>query len=475
MSTQIQSQNLSDTNEDPLVEASKATDDLYKIRDTYYPPNPDDKISKLHQESLRCLNILDSLPPDTVDVKAYVLAEFRKSAMQRATFEHLKGKILDVIPEYKKEAEDHLSKAVKLNPSLTDAWLSLGNCFWKKGDLVSAKNCFTRALSKGPEKNILCQLSMLERKMAQGMCSSLFSSVASHILFGSENQAEIVEESIKHAKEAIALDVTDGNSWYNLGNACLTSFFVTGAWDHSRLSQSLKAYQNAEKDEKMKLNPDLFFNCATVNKYLENYEKALSGFDAAAKIDPGLNASEEVQKIVHLLDKLDSLLKGPTKAKRLASLVSSLAAVDVNPSYRKATVDHLFEGLNKSIAVIGKVLFFVKHENIAPLYYVVCDSNQVCFLLSVYGINDNVVRWEAGETAYFVLFIRIKEGDQITLLEPWYKNVDFPWNGKCYQFKSIRVDFKEQILVNGRAISANQALQSHALAPTPTTTMGSSP
>ena len=31
----------------------------------------------------------------------------------------------------------------------------------------------------------------------------------------------------------------------NLGNACLTSFFVTGAWDHNKLLQSLKAYQNA--------------------------------------------------------------------------------------------------------------------------------------------------------------------------------------------------------------------------------------
>jgi len=46
-----------------------------------------------------------------------------------------------------------------------------------------------------------------------------------------------------------------------------------------------------------------------VNKYLENYEKALNGFQAADKIDPGLNASDEVQKIVRLLDKLDSLLK----------------------------------------------------------------------------------------------------------------------------------------------------------------------
>lgn len=37
---------------------------------------------------------------------------------------------------------------VKLNPSLADAWLCLGNCIWKKGDLASAKNCFSLALNK---------------------------------------------------------------------------------------------------------------------------------------------------------------------------------------------------------------------------------------------------------------------------------------------------------------------------------------
>ena len=36
----------------------------------------------------------------------------RKTPLQRATYEYLKGKVLDVFPEYKKEAEDHLSKAV---------------------------------------------------------------------------------------------------------------------------------------------------------------------------------------------------------------------------------------------------------------------------------------------------------------------------------------------------------------------------
>lgn len=50
-------------------------------------------------------------------------------------------------------------------------------------------------------------------------------------------------------------------------------------------------------------------NYFQVNKYLENYERALSGFEAAALKDPGLNAGEEVQKIVNLLDKLENSMK----------------------------------------------------------------------------------------------------------------------------------------------------------------------
>ncbi|XP_021896165.1 tetratricopeptide repeat protein 5-like isoform X2 [Carica papaya] len=408
---------MSDQNgeEDLWAKVTKAVDDLYNLRDTYFPANPDEKVFVLQKESDLALNLLDSIP-----------FEQRKLPMQRATYEYLRGKILDVIPDYRKEAEDHLSKAVKLNPSLADAWLCLGNSIWKKGDLLSAKNCLNLALSKGPNKKILCQLSMLERRMSQG----------------AENQSELIEESIQHAKEAITLDVKDGHSWYNLGNACLTSFFVMGAWDHSKLLQSLKAYQNAEKDERMRSNPDLYFNCATVNKYLENYERALSGFEAAASKDPSLNANEEVKKILSLLDKLDILLKANAKAKRLASLASSLTAVNWTSSYKMASVDLLSEGLNKATAILGKVLSFVKHDSGTPLYYLLCDSDQICFILSVYGIRNDAIR----------------EGDQLTLLEPNYRYVNFSWNGKCYQFKSVRVDFLEQVLVNGKGLPANQAV-----------------
>ena len=49
--------------EDPLAKATIAADDLYQLRDTYFPPNPDDKISKLHTQSDLGLKVLDSIPP----------------------------------------------------------------------------------------------------------------------------------------------------------------------------------------------------------------------------------------------------------------------------------------------------------------------------------------------------------------------------------------------------------------------------
>lgn len=49
--------------EEPLSRAARAAEDLYHLRDTYFPPNPDDRISKLQHESDLALQLLDSIPP----------------------------------------------------------------------------------------------------------------------------------------------------------------------------------------------------------------------------------------------------------------------------------------------------------------------------------------------------------------------------------------------------------------------------
>ena len=45
-----------------------------------------------------------------------------------------------------------------------------------------------------------------------------------------------------------------------------------------------------------------------VHQYLEDYERALRGFEAASVRDPGLHADHEVNKLVSLLGQLEDLI-----------------------------------------------------------------------------------------------------------------------------------------------------------------------
>lgn len=48
--------------EDPMAKATIAAEDLYHVRDAYFPANLDEKISKLQKESDLALKLLDSVP-----------------------------------------------------------------------------------------------------------------------------------------------------------------------------------------------------------------------------------------------------------------------------------------------------------------------------------------------------------------------------------------------------------------------------
>lgn len=65
----------------------------------------------------------------------------------KSEFLLLRGRALNILPEFSPEAYDCLSKAVKLDPKLVEAWNHLGECYWKKRDIMNAKNCFTGALN----------------------------------------------------------------------------------------------------------------------------------------------------------------------------------------------------------------------------------------------------------------------------------------------------------------------------------------
>ncbi|MEQ2202573.1 hypothetical protein XENOCAPTIV_007365, partial [Xenoophorus captivus] len=76
-----------------------------------------------------------------------------------------KGRCLNVSPDFSAAAEECLSRAVKLDPTLVEAWNILGDQYWKKGDLIASKNCFTGALQQEKNKVSLRNLSMVLRQL----------------------------------------------------------------------------------------------------------------------------------------------------------------------------------------------------------------------------------------------------------------------------------------------------------------------
>jgi Flp pilus assembly protein TadD len=125
---------------------------------------------------------------------------------------------MDFLPEYTKQAEENLSKAIKLMPSKGDAWDALGHVFWKKRDLEQAKKCFEGSLEQEENNKVaLRNLSMVYRGITHNSNGEQFDEA---------ERKQNYKQSIGLANKAISLDMTDSQSWYVLGNAHLTNFFV---------------------------------------------------------------------------------------------------------------------------------------------------------------------------------------------------------------------------------------------------------
>ena len=69
-----------------------------------------------------------------------------RGAEARARLLYQRGRAMNVRGEHSAEAESLLSKAVKLDPGMVEAWNELGEAHWKRGDIDTAKTCFEGAV-----------------------------------------------------------------------------------------------------------------------------------------------------------------------------------------------------------------------------------------------------------------------------------------------------------------------------------------
>lgn len=137
---------------DPITEAKKMIQQLEQFDKAYFSK---DRAKLLKAKIDETIQLLDQKPLDLIQNKK-----------EKAEMLYLRGKALDFIPEYTKQAEENLSKSIKLMPTKKEAWDALGHVYWKKRDIEQSKKCFEGALEQD-DKNAtaLRNLSMVYRQL----------------------------------------------------------------------------------------------------------------------------------------------------------------------------------------------------------------------------------------------------------------------------------------------------------------------
>lgn len=82
------------------------------------------------------------------------LVSFFLESLPKVQYWCSKGQALNVLPDYCQEAEECLSKAIKHDPTLIEAWNGLGETYWKAGKVQEAYDCFVGSLAHVRRTNV---------------------------------------------------------------------------------------------------------------------------------------------------------------------------------------------------------------------------------------------------------------------------------------------------------------------------------
>ncbi|XP_036002266.1 tetratricopeptide repeat protein 5 [Fundulus heteroclitus] len=400
-------------------------DELYTFRDCYFETHG-------VEEAVR----KDGDVKQKMEQTLKKLEEKEDGLKHKAEFLLQKGRCLNVAADFSADAEECLSQAVKLDPRLVEAWNILGDQYWKKGDLIASKNCFTGALQREKNKVSLRNLSMLLRQLPAA---------------SDDEHGKHVLESVDLARDAVQLDLSDGTSWCILGNAYLSMFFLCGQ-NPQFSQQALSAYAKSAADRIASSTPDLHFNRANLFQYEELFGCALEGYSRAAALDPNWKEPPEKEKqLLEHLDKVTELTrnKGKVKTRRLRTMLSSLNTSALGPcsspqfsspsgrvgSLEPRPLSSLAQGHNAGVAAMGKVVFSLASQGHVAFTFGMVDSEETCMAVMVYNTANS----------WGVLI-----GDSVVIPEPNVKRHLIEHKDKSYDFKSIRVDSPLLLFVNGK-------------------------
>lgn len=354
------------------------------------------------------------------------------SVKQEAIYWYLLGTMNNCSQNNMQKGMDALRKAISIDSDYFDAWNQLGECYWSVMELEKAKECFETGLQKSVNKFSLRNLSVLIRKQALKMKQN--------------DKINSLNDALCHAKKALDLDLTDGESWSILGNSYLALFF-NSPLQRQHILQAIACYGQAEKNLAVTERTDVFFHKAVAYKHIENYSGALENLSKCLGNNPDWDTPYKTyDSLIRYLNMIKSSIgnKGKLKPKKfnamLKELESQLRRFSVNSRYAIGNIGNLKDGKNKGVVTYGKVLW--KIDVVTNTKYAL----PVTFGL-VDPMGDEIVVTLFNSNSCLDFF---KIGDSVAILEPQYEVVELEHKQEEYKFRKVRIDNPATLLINNK-------------------------
>ncbi|CAG9531155.1 unnamed protein product [Cercopithifilaria johnstoni] len=406
-----------------------------RFRDDYYQHFPKcTLIEKRQAVREKVLPLIQDIP---LDINGH--------SSTSAGYNYICGRILNICMEYDANCERYLSRAVKLDPSLSDAWYELGECIWKREGFTMAVDCFRKSLALKRTGKCLASLAAALRQTALRTAETKI-------------QQLLQEEAAQLSDEAVELDPNSEEAWHALGNSCLTQFFLKCQTDVELMGKAREAYEKALQLCDVRYNPDLHLNYSTALKFIQNYGECLKHLKIATVYDPGyLETKEQLEKLLSFLQQVNSYVrnKGKLTAKKMQFLKSSISEKDFGVYCKKPfkkkngsteilrpiSFRELKEEINGDVVICGKVVAIIPNTEVIPYTFVGCDKEGSCCAFSVYNASNK-----------FGLVI----GDSIAVPEPHIIDVKISSEESgCgnFDFRIVRIAHPLKMIRNGKPVS----------------------
>lgn len=322
------------------------------------------------------------------------------------------------------------------------AWIALGICLWKKDNKNDAKSCLLESIKQKPNKEALCELSILTRQ----------------IISKDQKLSTSIDESINLAKQAIQLDLSYHKSWYVLGNANCTRFFSV-TQDIADLNKAFAAYKRAEILVNGDKNPDLYFTKGNVSRYLQHYDVALKSYHRARELDESLAQVTDgpISEIIAFQNRLYETFSEKADASVISKSKREIAAAPFTKG--AVTIDKLQAGLNKKALFAGLVIRLIPNgsDNMPPSTYLCMDAAGTACAVSLYNMGqdgNNLTNKIITIMDPLVIDTNLyKDNAKIIAIE---QNQSVFKSSNTKTFKLLQVFYIQQLQINGEAIKNEQ-------------------